>query len=119
MTFHDVLVTDQDGETAMTIERFSMDAELAPFLSGEILIFDMRLERPQVSVTIDEDGTLDWAVRPQSQIDPRSVTVENMSVTEGRILVRHMAGGREHVLADINAELSARTLAGPWRRAAT
>jgi len=115
VTFHDVLVTDQDGETAMTIERFSMDAELAPFLSGEILIFDMRLERPQVSVTIDEDGTLDWAVRPQSQIDPRSVTVENMSVTEGRILVRHMAGGREHVLADINAELSARTLAGPWR----
>ncbi|MGY6708929.1 MAG: AsmA family protein [Rhizobiaceae bacterium] len=115
VTFTDVLVTDQDGGTAMTVERFSMDAELAPFLSGEVLIFDMRLERPEVSVTIDEDGVLDWAVRPETQIDPRSISVESLSVTNGRVLVRNLAGGREHVFAGINADLNARTLAGPWR----
>lgn len=115
VTFTDVLVTDQDGGTAMTVERFSMDAELAPFLSGEVLIFDMRLERPEVSATIDENGVLDWAVRPETQIDPHSVSVESLSVTDGRVLVRNLAGGREYVLAGINADLSARTLAGPWR----
>ena len=45
----------------MTIEEFSMDAELAPFLRGEILIFDMRMERPHARVSLGADGTLDWA----------------------------------------------------------
>lgn len=115
VTFNDVLVTGPDGETAMTVDRFSMDAELAPFLSGEVLIFDMRLERPEVAVTIDENGVLDWAVRPNTQIDPRSISVESLSVTDGRVVVRNLAGGREHVLAGINADINARTLAGPWR----
>jgi hypothetical protein len=35
------------AEPAMTVSRFSMDAELAPFLSGEVLIFDMRVESPK------------------------------------------------------------------------
>lgn len=119
VTFNDVLVTGPNGETAMTIERFSMDAELAPFLSGEVLIFDMRLERPEVTVTLDEDGMLDWAVRPNTQIDPRSISVESLSLTDGRVVVRNQAGGREHVLAEINADLTARTLAGPWRASGT
>jgi hypothetical protein len=60
------LVTDASGETVMTVDTFSMDAELAPFLSGEVLIFDMRIDRPDVLITvIDEDGMLDWSARPR------------------------------------------------------
>ena len=40
VTFSDVVVGDE-AQPSMTISRFSMDAELAPFLSGEVLIFDM------------------------------------------------------------------------------
>ena len=50
----------------MTVETFSMDAELAPFLRGEVLIFDMRLVRPKVTIDVAEDGTVDWAMRPSS-----------------------------------------------------
>ena len=48
VTFSDVAVAGgAAGEPAMTIETFSMDAELAPFMRGEFLIFDMRLVRPE------------------------------------------------------------------------
>ncbi len=40
------------GEPQMTVDSFSMDAELSPFLRGEILIFDMRLERPSAVITV-------------------------------------------------------------------
>jgi hypothetical protein len=117
VSFTDVRVTGPTGETLMTADTFSMDAELMPFLSGEVLIFDMRLEGPEVFVTVEEDGVLDWAVRPNVPIDLRHISVESMTVTDGRINLRHLAGEREHVLSDINAQLSARTLAGPWRAA--
>lgn len=45
VTFDNVVVGEgRDGEPMMTVETFSMDVELAPFLSGEVRIFDMRIE---------------------------------------------------------------------------
>ncbi|MCV0396482.1 MAG: AsmA family protein [Rhizobiaceae bacterium] len=116
VTFSDVRVAGgPDGEAAMTVERFSMDAELAPFLSGEILIFDMRLDRPRATVEIGEDGSVDWTARPQAPIGADRITLENVTVTDGVVIVRHVPSGRSHRVTAIDATISARTLAGPWR----
>lgn len=116
VTFRDVRVAGRtDVEPVMTIEEFSMDAELAPFLRGEILIFDMRMERPHARVSLGADGTLDWAIRPTAPAQVRQVTLEKLTVTNGLITIDHSASGREHVISDINADISAQTLAGPWR----
>src|SRR6185437_9507610 len=116
VTFSDVAVGGSaDGEPAMTVEKFSMDAELAPFMRGELLIFDMRLMRPRATIDIAADGTVDWAMRPSSPFDPRRIALEKLTVTDGEVVFRHAAGGREHRLAEINAEVSAKSLAGPWR----
>ncbi|WP_246727762.1 AsmA-like C-terminal region-containing protein [Chelativorans sp. Marseille-P2723] len=115
VTFTDVIVTGTRGETAMTVDEFSMDAELAPFLSGELLIFDMRLVRPSMKIEIGEDGDIDWAVRPFAPFDPRQVTLEKVTVADGTIAVYQRASGRTVVLSHIDSEISARTLAGPWR----
>jgi hypothetical protein len=116
VTFTDVKVAGVDpGETAMSIETFSMDAELAPFLSGELLIFDMRLIRPVAHVDIDEQGSLDWAVRPSVPVDAHNISLEKLTVTEGRVEVRHAASGRVHLVTEVNADISARALTGPWR----
>lgn len=115
VTFTDVSVAGRGGDDpAMTVEEFSMDAELAPLLRGEVLIFDMQLVRPVVSVKIGKGGGIDWAVRPSSPFDPRQVTLENVSVSDGSIIIRHAESGRVHRVSGINASLSARTLAGPW-----
>nr|WP_309086068.1 AsmA family protein [Chelativorans sp.] len=116
VTFTDVVVAGAEpGDPAMTVDEFSMDAELAPFLSGELLIFDMRLVRPSMNINIAPNGRIDWAVRPSSPFDPRQVTLERVSIVDGTIRVHQQASGRVVTLADIDSEVSARSLSGPWR----
>jgi uncharacterized protein involved in outer membrane biogenesis len=116
VTFADVTVGQgADGSAAMTVDTFSMDAELAPFLSGEILIFDMRMERPHAVVAVDDDGTIDWAVRPSAPVDAAKVRLEKLAISGGEIEIRHKGSGQVRRLGDIEAELSAKSLAGPWR----
>ncbi|OBQ74723.1 AsmA family protein [Mesorhizobium erdmanii] len=116
VTFSNVAVAGgPNGQPAMTVETFSMDAELAPFLRGEVLIFDMRLVRPKATIDIAADGTVDWAMRPSTPVDPGQISIEKLTVTEGQIELRHAAGGRSHIFSEINSTISAKSLAGPWR----
>ncbi|WP_292553934.1 AsmA family protein, partial [Mesorhizobium sp.] len=81
VTFSNVSVAGgPDGQPAMTVETFSMDAELAPFLRGEVLIFDMRLVRPKATIDIAADGTVDWAMRPTSPFDLNQIAIEKLTV---------------------------------------
>ncbi len=116
VTFTDVSVGGgPNGEAAMTVETFSMDAELAPFLRGDFLIFDMRLVRPKVTIDVAADGVVDWAVRPSAPFDASQISIEKLTVTEGQVTLRHAASGRTHRLTEINTQLSAKSLDGPWR----
>ncbi len=116
VTFSDVSVAGgQGGQPAMTVETFSMDAELAPFLRGEVLIFDMRLIRPKAVIDIAGDGTVDWATEHSSPFDPGQVSIEKLTITDGQVTLRHAAGGRSHQITEIDAVVSARSLEGPWR----
>jgi uncharacterized protein involved in outer membrane biogenesis len=115
VTFTDVQVAGAGGEPVLTAETFSMDAELAPFLSGEVLIFDMRLVRPKAVIRIGNDGAVDWAIRPDSPFDASHVRLEKLSIVEGQVRVEHAASGRTHQITEINSDISAATLAGPWR----
>ncbi|NVP56414.1 AsmA family protein [Rhizobium sp. DBTS2] len=117
VTLHDVRVGEEEegAEPIVTIDRFSMDAELAPFLSGEALIFDMRIDGPKVRLTLLSDGTLDWARGRRSDIPAKTVVLENVSVTGGEIEFVDEQAGRTRRLADLNAQMSARSLTGPWR----
>lgn len=116
VSFTDVVVAGvEPGETAMTIETFSMDAELAPFMRGDLHIFDMRLVRPDVVIDVAADGALDWAVRPSVPVEASHISLEKLTVTEGSVSVRQEASGRTHRLTEINADISARALTGPWR----
>lgn len=116
VTLHDVRVGQEpDGTPLVRVERFSMDAELAPFLSGEALIFDMRIEDPVARVRLLKDGTLDWMRGSRADIPARSVVLENVHVTGGRVEFIDEQSGRTRLISDLSAEMSAKSLAGPWR----
>ncbi|MHB2264343.1 AsmA family protein [Aliihoeflea sp. PC F10.4] len=116
VTFADVTVAGgPDGAPAVHVDTFGMDAELAPFLRGEILIFDMRLERPVMTIALDANGHIDWPARDDSGFPGGQVTLENISVADGEVRLLHGLSGREHRISDIDARVSAQTLAGPWR----
>ncbi|WP_420962739.1 AsmA family protein [Brucella sp. IR073] len=115
VTFSDVRVGEKDGRPAMTVERFSMDAELMPFLRGQILIFDMRVEKPRALITLDKTGKVDWAIRPEAPFEAATVKLENLRITDGTVILRDEANNREHRITGLNATMSAASLAGPWR----
>ncbi|MBL8584832.1 MAG: AsmA family protein, partial [Rhizobiaceae bacterium] len=115
VTFTDVVVGGTSGQPAMTVETFSMDAELAPFLRGEVLIFDMRLVRPKARIEVKADGSVDWLVRPSTPFDPRQISLEKATITDGSVEIDHAGSGRTHSFTEINGTVSARTFAGPWR----
>src|SRR5262245_17337208 len=86
VTFEDVSVAGgPNGKPAMQVAQFSMDAELAPFMSGEFLIFDMRLVRPVMTVSVAADGAIDWTVRPSTPFNPSQIAIEKLTVTEGQV----------------------------------
>ncbi|RKE84351.1 AsmA-like C-terminal region-containing protein [Rhizobium sp. AG855] len=115
VTMEDVTVgTDVDGSPLVQIARFSLDAELAPFMSGEARIFDMRIEQPKARIRLLADGTLDWLRGSRPSIPARTVILERVSVTGGHVEFIDEQSGRNRVLSDLDADISARTLAGPW-----
>jgi uncharacterized protein involved in outer membrane biogenesis len=116
VTLNDVRVGEQeDGQPLVEVSRFSMDAELAPFLSGEALIFDMRIEEPKARVKLFSDGTLDWARGRKSDIPAKTVVLENVTITGGEIEFVDEQTGRTRQIKGLDAQISARSLAGPWR----
>ncbi|MGL4489586.1 MAG: AsmA family protein, partial [Rhizobiaceae bacterium] len=94
LSFTNVRVGEDVENPALTIEQFSMDAELSPFLSGEVLIFDMRMTKPRGVVVIDESGQIDWTLRANSPFDPGNVRIENLVVEGGQFDVIDRAAGR-------------------------
>ncbi len=114
VTFSDVKVGDPGSEPVMTVEKFSMDAELAPFIRGEILIFDMRLEKPRVTVRIDKDGVFDWAIRPRTPFHSAQIRLENMRITDGSVVIRDASTSTTRTISNLDATLSATDLSGPW-----
>ncbi|MBB4185552.1 uncharacterized protein involved in outer membrane biogenesis [Sinorhizobium terangae] len=116
VTLNDVRVgSTESDQPIVQVAQFSMSAELAPFLSGEALIFDMRLDRPKARIRLLPDGTLDWARGSQASIPASTVVLEKVEVVDGEIEFVDEQTGRTRRVTDLSADLSARTLAGPWK----
>ena len=87
LTFGDVAVLGDDGKPLLEIDHFRMDAELAPYLSGEILIYSMTLQSPTIRVPVHKDGSIGWVVdRPNVPSDAK-VVLENVAISDGRVIL--------------------------------
>ncbi|WP_374831780.1 AsmA family protein [Paenochrobactrum pullorum] len=115
VTFSDVLVGSKDDTTTLSIDKFSINAELMPFLRGEVLIFDMQVEKPVLKVALDEKGRVDWKWHEDALLGNAQVKVEKLTVSNGRVSITDGRNGRHHDLQNINAVLSARNITGPWQ----
>ncbi|MEF2073706.1 AsmA family protein [Consotaella aegiceratis] len=113
VTFGDVQVTDDAGHVLMTVERFRMDAELAPYLSGEIRIFSMRLEEPRVSLAVSREGRVSWIFGEPNIPTGATVVLENVEISNGTVVVANARTGKTDTLTAVDAKLSARSLSGP------
>jgi hypothetical protein len=110
---------NDDGTPMMTVEEFSVKAELFPFLRGEIRIVEMNMLRPDLNLQVDEGGKIAWTSPAQRLVNPEQVKIERLLIDEGRVTISGLTGGRNLELDQIGAEVSANSLIGPWRINAT
>lgn len=115
VTLHDVTVgRDENGQPLVHVARFSMDAELAPFLSGEARIFDMRIEEPKIRLRLMENGTLDWLRGSNPDVPARTVVLESVEISDADIEFVDEQTGRTRRVQGLQADMRAQSLAGPW-----
>jgi len=120
LSFEDLQVgRNGDGSPLMTVDRFSLNAELLPFLSGEVRIVDMTMLRPVLNLQVAEDGTVPWTSPTEQIVDPELVNIENLVVQNGSALVTGLIGGKSLRLENIQGDFQANSMLGPWRIDAT
>jgi len=119
LTFTDVRIGDSEAPL-VTVSRFEVDIELAPLIKGEIRVLDMRLEQPDLDLTLDEDGRLSWfddngKSGPAMPVNPDDLSIQRLSVQGGKISLDDIAAGRRYTLDNVNFSLEARSLFGPYK----
>lgn len=112
VSFADVAIGPPDAPL-LTVRDFGMDAELAPFLSGEVRIFDMRLDAPRLNLALEADGTVRWPGGGEGLAAARDVVLERIRISNGSAVFREARSGREFTLGDLDGVFSVRSLAGP------
>lgn len=117
--FSDVRVGEAE-DPLLVVSQFDMRVELPPLLKGEFKVIEMDLDRPHLTLSLDEDGRLDWltAVTADSalaELPPDDVALENVTIRNGSLSIIDARSGETHTVDDGNLSVSARTLAGPFR----
>ena len=119
LTFTDVTVGEPGhGEASMTLDSFRMDAELAPYLSGEIRIFQMELGRPHLTVPYGA-GSRPPRLGEGLGAGGANVVLENVVITDGALSLNNGSNGQRREFGNIDAAFSASTLRGPFRGGGT
>jgi len=116
ISFEDLEIgNNADGSPLMTVEQFSLDAELFPLLSGELRIVEMSMLRPAVNLQVEDNGTIAWTSPSETVVDPELVNIEKLRVNDGILVVDGLAGGRKFAFDNINGDFVAKSVIGPWR----
>lgn len=118
LTFTDVRVGDAENPL-LSVSRFQMRVELPSLLKGEIRVVEMRLDRPQVNLAIDEEGRLDWLMERSdsglARVDPKNVAFDQIEVNNGSVTLSDARDGSSRKIENVNVVVSARSLNGPFK----
>ena len=119
ISFEDVTIGAAD-EPLLVADRFTLDMELAPLLSGDVRIVSVDLERPRGRVRVRADGSVDWLQRGSGSrgvvaVRAADVSIEAVNVSDGALELVDEGRDVRVAVSELDARLSARSLAGPWR----
>ncbi|MFN4127274.1 AsmA family protein [Pannonibacter indicus] len=118
LTFTDVRVGDAENPL-LSVSRFQMRVELPSLLKGEIRVVEMRLDRPQANLALDEYGRLDWLMERSeaglARVDPKNVAFDQIEVNNGSVTLSDARDGGSRKIENVNVVVSARSLNGPFK----
>jgi len=99
------------------VDRVSLDIATMPLLKGEVQVMEAVFERPVVTAEVSEDGSMVAGSVPTSD-DPASgplISIEKLVVKGGQLLVRPAHGVEPLALSELDLDVTAASLQGPWR----
>ncbi len=117
LTVSNVRVGGSADQPMLRIARLAMRIELIPLITGDVKVAEMQMERPQLALTLDDEGRLDWMQRGAgtAALNPDAVTLAHVTLRDGAVSYLDSRSGRVVALDRINANVDARSLLGPWK----
>ncbi|RDJ27125.1 AsmA family protein [Bosea caraganae] len=114
LTLGDVRLGDADGATSSaTVEQVTVELALAPLARGEFRFADVEVEGATLSLVADETGAVLLPRRIGTGL-PVQTSLDRLSLRRSAVLW-HERGKAAVTLSPVSAEISAVSLAGPWR----
>lgn len=120
--FEKVRIADvgaMQGEPFFRAESFTLWLSLPPLLRGAIEANDVELDRPTLSLAVDERGIGNWKslqISPGAlPFVPSDVALQAVRINDGTVMLRDLASRSSLTLTKIDGELSAPALNGPFR----
>lgn len=112
LTLHDIAI----GEGAETVRARSLGIEFAlgPLMRGEWRATEMHLAGPQVTLGLDAAGHVQ-APNLAVAFDPDALSIERVSVEDGKLTLTDAASGARLVLDKVWFNGEAKSLVGPFK----
>ena len=111
--------TGQTGEPFLRADSFTMKLAVAPLLRGSLEANEVELLKPVLSLVVDADGSGNWStlrLKPANlPFIPQNVALHSVRIVDGAVSVHGPGGVAINRFDDINGELSADSLAGPFK----
>lgn len=106
------------GAPLFSAESFTMWLSVPPLLKGALEAKRIELERPSVTLAVNEDGYGNWrslnAGYGSLPFVPTGVELQSVHISDGTVALNLQRGGEVARLSKINGELAAKQLAGPY-----
>lgn len=110
------------GGDLLTLARLDLRVALMPLLGGRVRAERMELVSPVLDLAVQPDGRTSWGLPAGGPTGPSArgpsadaVRFDSVTVSDGTIVWRDLASGRVERIEAIGGELSAGSLAGPFR----
>ncbi|WP_040622577.1 AsmA family protein, partial [Rhodovulum sp. PH10] len=102
------------GAAQMSARALDVTLALGPLLRGETRVETLSVDAPQLRLGLDSRGRLPVAL-PGPARDPERVAIDELTVTDGRVILSDAASGRTLALDKLTFSGDLRSLAGPLR----
>lgn len=119
--FEELQIADTTGIAGAPLfhaESFTMWLSVPPLLKGMLEAKRIELERPSITLAVDEEGAGNWrslrAGYGSLPFVPAGVELQSVQITDGTVAVNLQRGGEIVRLEKINGELAAKKLTGPY-----
>ena len=98
----EVAIEDTQGRPALSAERAVVRLRMLPLLAGRVEVSEITLERPQITVDIDDSGVSNWtpslaalarALGPNGSRATRGMVFSQVNISDGTMVVRDAVHG--------------------------